>query len=101
MPKIRKIKLNKIKSFFEKLPKNLAQEPFLTFLGLLVIALFLGGVIFYFYSILIEIPSEFDLEKEGAFEFDKNTYQKIIDEWQLRNNRFSEINLKEYPDIFK
>ena len=82
------------------MPGTLAQNPFLTFLSLLLVALSLGGVVFYFYSISIEIPSEFDLEKEGAFEFDKNTYQKIIDEWQLRNERFSEINLREYLDIF-
>ena len=83
------------------MPKALTQKPFLTFLGLLLLALSLGGVIFYFYIISIETPSEIDLETDTAFKFDNDTYQKILNEWQLRNQKFSEINSKQYPDIFR
>ena len=101
MAKIRKIKLTKIKNFFERMPRILAQSPFLTFLGLLLLALFLGGIIFYFYIISIETPDETDLEIEAAFRLDNDTYQKIVNEWQLRTQKFSEIDSKQYPDIFK
>lgn len=101
MPKIKRIKLTKVKKFFERMPGVLAQNPFLTFLGLLLFALFLGGVIFYFYVILIESPSEMDLQTDTAFKLDNDTYQKILNEWQMRDQRFSEIDSKQYPDIFK
>ena len=83
------------------MPRVLTQSPFLTFLGLLLLALFLGGIIFYFYIISIETPDKTDLEIETAFRLDNDTYQKILNEWQLRNGKFSEIDSKQYPDIFK
>ena len=101
MIKIRKIKLTKIKNFFEKAPRALVQNPFLTFLALLFFALILGGIIFYFYIISIETPDKTDLEIETAFRLDNDTYQKILNEWQLRNGKFSEIDSKQYQDIFK
>ena len=52
--KIPKIKTKKIKDSLKKLPRVLGENAFLAFLGLLVIALILGGLIFYKYSFLVE-----------------------------------------------
>jgi len=86
---------------FKKMPKNLAQNFFLTFLSLLLLALVVGAIVFYFYIILMEVPGDIDSGIDTTFKFDSETHRKILNEWQLRNERFSEINLKQYPDIFK
>ena len=101
MLKVKKIKLNKIKKFFERTPRSLAQNFFLTFLSLLLLALVVGAIVFYFYIILMEVPGDIDSETDTTFKFDSEIQRKILNEWQLRNERFSEINLKQYPDVFR
>lgn len=95
---IKRIKFNKIKTFFQKIPWFLAEHAFLTLLGLLFLSLFLGGIVFYQYSVLAkrEIPEVI----EKPLEFDKELYQIILNEWRARAERFAEIDLKEHPDPF-
>jgi TRAP-type C4-dicarboxylate transport system permease small subunit len=98
--KIRKIKLGKIKRFFKKLPRILAERAFLTFLGLLLIASILGAAIFYQYYISVQIPPEISKE-EDILKFETATYQNILNEWKERNEKVSQLNQKEYPDPFE
>jgi len=51
---MRKIKLKKIKEFLIKLPGILANQAFLSFLGLLFLALIFGGILLYKYEILVQ-----------------------------------------------
>ncbi|MCJ7786674.1 hypothetical protein MUP06_00460 [Patescibacteria group bacterium] len=97
--KIPKIKFNKIKIFFKKLPRILGEKAFLAFLFLLFISLILGGIIFYKYSILAEKAEPRIIEK--PLQFKEKVYQEILNEWEAREKRFKETELKEYPDPFR
>lgn len=99
MPKLA-IKLKSLKEFLKKSPRMLAEHTFLSFLIFLLISLILGGLIFYKYSILAEVPEQLG-EGEKFFQFDETTYQKILSTWQLRNEKFSEIASTTYPDPFQ
>jgi len=97
--KIPKIKFNKIKIFFKKLPRILGENTFLTFLFLLFLSLILGGIVFYKYSILAEKEEPQIIKK--PLQFEEKTYQKTLNEWEVRGRRFEETELKEYPDLFR
>lgn len=93
-----KIKIERIKNLFKKLPKTLALHPFLAFWVLLSIALILGSVIFYKYSILAEKP-EIETSKE-LLRFKQGVYQKVLDHWQQREENLENISLKEHINPF-
>jgi len=96
-----KIKFKKIKKFLKNLPRTLAEKSFLTFLGLLFVVLFLGsGVFYYSYVFLTEISDE-TIEEEKLLKLDMESQQKVLEEWQKRNEKFLEADIKEYPDPFK
>jgi len=97
--RIPKIKTKKIKDFFKRLPQTLGEKAFLTFLGLLLLALILGGIIFYQYNILVKRAEVQITEK--PLQFQEKTYQDILKIWQEKEKRFQEIDLKEYPDPFR
>ncbi len=97
--RLKQIKLKKIKKFFGKLPRILGEHAFLTFLGLLIIALILGGIIFYKYNILAEKEKPEVLEKPLTFE--EKTYQEILKVWQEKEKKFEETDFKAYPDPFR
>jgi len=97
--KIPKLKLKKIKDFLTKLPRTLGERAFLTFLGLLLIALIFGGLIFYKYSILVE-KAEPEIS-EIPLKFKEKTYQDVLKIWQEKEKRFEEADLKEYPNPFR
>jgi hypothetical protein len=98
MIKIKPIKLKKVEYALKRLPRRAAEKPFMAFSVLLLLALLLGGLTFYFYSGLSSYPVE---PEEEQLEFDKATYQKVLSDWQMRNERFSQIENSEYPDPFK
>ena len=96
--KISKFKTKKIQEFLKKLPKALVENSFLTFLELLLIALIIGGIVFYQYSILAKkSPAEIS---EKSFQFQEKTYQQVLKNWQEKEKRFKESDLKEYPNPF-
>ena len=97
--KIPKLKLKKIKDFLTKLPRTFGERAFLTFLGLLLIALIFGGLIFYKYSILVE-KAEPEIS-EIPLKFKEKTYQEVLKVWQEKEKRFEEANFKIYPDPFR
>lgn len=94
-----RIKLSKIKEVLKGLPRTAAERAFLTFLVLFFLALILDGFVFYKYSILAEKAEPELLEK--PMQFEEALYQKILEEWQFRENRFEGVELKKYSDPFK
>lgn len=92
------IKLKQIKAFVKKLPKKLAGKAFSTFLGLFVLSLIFGGFIFYKYSINHK-PEPIEDGKIGL-KFKSETYQKILQVWQNKEEQFEKIDTKEYFNLF-
>jgi len=101
--KIPKFKTEKIKQFFKKLPRTLGEQSFLTFLGFLLIALILGGFIFYKYSFLVEKEPSTKISEgvEKPLKFKEKIYEAVLENWQKKEKRFEEVNFKEYPDPFR
>ncbi len=96
--KVTKVKTKKIKDFFKKIPKKLAIYPFLTFLGILLIFFFLGAFIFY-QNITLTQREKIEVS-ESPLEFDKTTYQQVLDVWEQREKSFNELDLEEHLNIF-
>ena len=96
-----KIKFKKIKKSLKNLPRTLAKESFLTFLGLLFVVLFLGLAVFYYSYIFLTEVSDETIEEEKLLKLDTESQQKVLKEWQKRNENFYTTDFKEYPDPFK
>lgn len=92
------IKIKRIKNLFQKLPRNLVENYFFTFLGFSFLAVFLGLIIFYQSTIGIE--GNLNIEKQDILKFDQDTYQKVLEEWRIRDQRILEIEEKEYSNPF-
>ena len=73
---MKRIKFNKIKEFLKKVPKNLAEKSFLTFLLLFLIACIIGVYLFYTYAIAIKNLEPKPLEK--SVQFNDELYQEIL-----------------------
>jgi len=99
MLKFKKIEGKKIGGFLKKLPKVLGEKAFLTYLGLLVLALILGGFIFYQYNILAKKNEVQVTEKLLGFE--KEVYDKVLKIWQEKEENFEGADFKEYPNLFR
>ncbi len=98
MRKLKSIKLKDVKGFFRKLPKFLGERAFLVFLALLGLSMAFGGLIFYQYNTLIEQTESDPIEKQ--LKFKSKTYQRILEIWQEKENKFKETDLKVYPNLF-
>jgi len=97
--RIPKLKIKKIKELFRKLPRILGERAFFVFLGLLLLALIFGGIIFYQYNILIK-RAEVQIQ-EVPLQFQTKTYQDILKIWQEKEKKFQEADIKEYTDPFR
>ena len=99
MPKLKQIKSKKIKDFLKKLPRTLGKRAFLTFFVFLLFALIAGFLFFYKYSVLAEkeIPEIFG----NPLQFKETTFQKVLEVWQEKEERFEAADTKEYPDPFR
>jgi uncharacterized membrane protein len=74
-------KFNKEKA--KKVVMFLIKKPFLTFLGIFAISLFLGFLVFYQY--VLKTENEEVQVSDDSFKFDKNTFQEVLNEWQKRS----------------
>lgn len=97
--KFPKLKIKKIKEFLKRLPRILGERAFFVFLGLLLVALIFGGIIFYQYKISVK-KTEVQIREE-PLQFQEKTYQDILKIWQEREKKFEEADLKEYPNLFR
>ena len=98
MPKIRLIKLSKIKKLLKELPIILGRNAFLSFLVLFAISLIFGGIIFYFNYLLIE-RIEPEITK-AEFKFQSKTYQDVLNVWQEKDGILKKTDSKTYPNPF-
>jgi len=89
----------KIKNFFKKLPRALAENAFLTSLVFFFIAVLLGGFLFYKYDILVERAKPESSEK--LLYFDEKNFEAVLKVWQDREIRFQEADFKQYSNPFK
>ncbi len=96
---MKKVRTDKLKKFFEKLPRNLAEHAFRSFMPLVVFALIFGGILFYKYSILIE-KKEPQISKQ-PIQFKKEVLENVSNKWIEREIKFNETDTKEYPDLFE
>ena len=97
--KIPKLKIKKIKQPLKRLPRVLGERALLTFLGLFLLSLIFGLIIFYKYSILAKrvVPQI----TEKPLQFNEKIYQDVLKIWQEKEERFLETDLKQYPDLFR
>lgn len=95
---LKREKIKKIKEVFKKLPRGLAENAFLTFLVLFFLALILGGLLFYQYSILAQEKRPKVLEV--PLPFNEKVFQDILQIWQERQKKFEEKEPKEPPNPF-
>ena len=97
MPK--RLKINKIESFFKNLPRVLAEHAFLGFLVLLIIIFIVSFFIFYKYSILAQKAEPQIAEK--TLRFEENNYQEILKIWQDRDKNFKEAGSNNFQNPFQ
>ena len=94
----KQLKFVKIKEFLSAALKLAAERLFFTFIILILIALLLGLSAFYKYGIL---PQKAKPEiGAGSVRFEENIYQKILEEWASRGERFEAAKTKEYLNPF-
>ena len=92
------IKVETIKEFFKKLAWIIGRNTGIALLILFFLALILGGFVFYKYGFLVEKLEPQIIEK--TLQFKGTIYQKISQEWQIRQQKFEQADLKEYPNLF-
>lgn len=99
MRKLPKIKIYKIKEFLGKYSRILASHSFFALSTLFLLAIVIGGFIYYNYG----FPSvELGLGNIKHFpQFKETLYREIQQEKQDRQKRFNEAGLKEYINPFE
>ncbi|MCP6719164.1 MAG: hypothetical protein KJI71_02940 [Patescibacteria group bacterium] len=98
MPKLKTIKIKDIKGFLKKLPLILAEKTFFAFLGLFVLSLIFGGIIYYRYTSLTRKIEPGTIEEQ--FKFKSETYDLILETWKEREEKFRKTDQRIYPDLF-
>ena len=89
----------KINNYLCKSCRSLARHAFLSFLVLLLVSLLLGALLFYKYSYLTAKTEPEVSDKTTQFK--KDLFQKVIDEWQNRQERSEGADTKKYLDSFR
>ena len=96
---MKQIEVKEIKKIFQRLPSILGKHAFSTFLALLLLSLALGGFCFYKYGFLSE-RAELAIPKK-PLQLNEEMYNRILGEWESREQRLKEIDVKQYPDPFR
>lgn len=94
-----KLNLNKIKKVSIKLPIILAENPFRVSIFFIVLALIIGGLMFYKYNLLAKEAKPQIIE--SSFQFKEKILQEVINEWDKRNIRYDGADSKQYPNLFR
>jgi len=97
---IKKI-LQEIKTGFASTKKILwivGRHAFLTVLILIFLDVILGGLLFYKYIYLAE--KESPAINASVFQFDENSYQKVLTQWESRNKDLQVFLQKNYSNPF-
>ena len=92
-------KLQRLTEFLKKIFWKIGENPLSAFFILLVLALIFDGLIFYQYSFLAEKKEPQIIER--PVQFKEELYQKILKEWERRQEKFEKSGLKEYRGLFR
>lgn len=93
------IKIKRFRGFFQKIFWKIGENPFPFLCFLIFFALIFGGLIFYQYAFLAEKKEPQVIET--PFQFKEEIYQKILKEWDKRQEEFKKSDSKEYRDLFR
>ncbi|MFC1789386.1 hypothetical protein ACFLYY_00145 [Patescibacteria group bacterium] len=93
-----KLNIQKIKRIVAKMPRKMAENSFLATIIFIIIATATGAIVFYKYNGAL---NDDNIEITGSLlKFKENSYQKIINKWQEKEEQFQIADLKEYPNLF-
>lgn len=98
MVNTKKFKLKRINKTILKIPRFLAERAFLVFWILLLLSLSLSAFVFYQYSYLIK-KTEIKAPQNSIL-FKEDSYNTVLKAWQDQEQRFSEVDLKQYLNPF-
>ena len=88
------IDMDKIK----KIPWILGSYAFSIILILILLDLILGEFLLYKYAILVK--NEEPKVVGNTLRFEYNAYQKVLEEWQTREQKFEESTVEKYSNPF-
>lgn len=94
-----KLKNKKIKIFFQRLPRVLAEKAFLTFLGLFFAALILAGFVFYKYSISAKRVEPKITDQQAVFPEEMRS--SVLKFWEEREKRFEAAGSQNFSNPFE
>lgn len=93
-----KPEVRRIKGFFIRTPRVLAEKAFLTFLGLFLVVLIGNGVLFYKYNVLVK-KTDFKIAEQSV-DFQEESHKAVLQTWQEREKRFLEVESNSYLNPF-
>ncbi len=93
-----KIDFRHLKNIFADLARKAAERPFLSFLFIVILAAFLGGLIFY-KSYFLHSEKSKDVSSDPVY-FQEQLYLDILEEWRERRAEFEGVQEKIYLDLF-
>jgi len=91
--------INKIENTCSGFTRCLAGKPLFAIVFLFLIVLLSGVLIFYRYDILVKSSEPQILNETGQFQ--KEAYQQVLKEWQIRDERFTAADSQKYIDPFQ
>jgi len=93
-----RINTGKTKWRLKKIIRTLAERSFLTSLFLIILALAIGGALFYKYNVLL---NRYEPKAgESILKLQKQIYQNVLDEWERMNENFGKVDFKNYVNPF-
>jgi len=93
------MKIKRFKEFFQKIFWKIGENLFPFFCLLIIIALIFGSSIFYQYAFLAEKREPQVIER--PLQFKEELFQKILEEWERRQEEFEKAEFKEHRDLFR
>lgn len=82
---------------FKKVPWILGLHAFWIILILIFVDFSIGGYLFYKYIFLVEKE---EIKIITSLKFKKTIYEKILKEWETKNQRFEEYQTEQYLNPF-
>lgn len=88
--------LSKWKGKLKRMPGFWGRHAFSVILVLILFSILLGGVLFYRYVFLVS--AEESNISENSLKLREDLYQKILNQWQLQEQKFQQSLQENLPD---
>jgi len=98
MPRFKKIKTERLEKFCQIVPRILAEHFLRTILGILLISVAVGGIVFY--RFVIDVENEKVEAQEETLQFNEKIYNGLLEEWQKRSEISNSSEKENYADPF-